>query len=92
MCQLLYKEYDSNLQIRCISEKRIRKSFKNAKPFWNENLSLLWKKSKDAYHAFKKCKGNKRVKDIYFQNYNEAQRQFDGQLMKNECQYNKSFG
>lgn len=62
--------------------KKVRKSFKYVKPFWNENLTNLWKIMRDAEKAFLKSSAQSRK---YLHNdFKTKQRLFYKSLRKAE--------
>ena len=42
MCSIICKEMDKYLQIKCCSKTQ-RRNFKISKPYWNNELTQLWK-------------------------------------------------
>ena len=54
LCKCIFKEMDMYLEFRNCS-RQCKKRFKNNKPFWNEELTVLWKAMKDKEKCYRKC-------------------------------------
>ena len=72
------------------SNKRLRKRFKNYKPFWNDELTTLWTSMWGLEKQFHRCK-DKRVKSKYQMKFRDVRYRFDKYLRRTEQQYNRQF-
>lgn len=61
LCNIIIKEMEDVIpKFDCTA--RTRKKFKYHKPFWNEELTSLWKIARENEKKFLKCKQNHREK------------------------------
>ena len=86
-CEVLNNEMNMYLKYTDGS-KKMRKRFKNKKPYWNNNLSTLWKEMNQLEKQFLKCKGNKREKNAKRKQFLDARKFFDKELRRCERKYN----
>lgn len=63
------------------------KRYKHNKPYWDDDLSDLWKILKHTEHAYTKCKKNGRGKHYLFTAFKSARKNFDRTLRQKERQY-----
>ena len=88
LCSKLFKEMDSQLKYTDASTK-VKKKLKNSKPYWNSNLTELWKNMNKTEKIFLKYKGNcRRNKGLILNNFKLAQRTFDKELRRASRRYN----
>ena len=88
-CATLFSEMDSFLEYRDVS-KKVRKRFKNHKPYWNDNLTQLWKSMRDAERRFLRCKGARGERSSLRSAFQLKQYCFDKCLRKTERDYNRA--
>ena len=90
ICQALFHEIKEKIRIK-ESSKQTRKNFKYYKPFWNEELTNLWKKMRDAEKKYCKSKHiNNHIKQMLRKEFSEAQNLFDRCLRRTERMYYKN--
>ena len=90
-CEAMFKEIEKEIQIKEIS-KQGRKRFKYHKPFWNDELTTLWKAMRDAEKLFNSYKGaNSQYRQRYRKEFVDARHQFDKKLRSTERSYYKKF-
>ena len=89
LCNHLFKEMDLHLNFKTIGSKRERKKLKLHKPFWNSDLSNLWKSMREKENIFTKFKGHRHVKNRLYTEYKESQLYFDKKLRFYERSYNR---
>lgn len=82
----LFSEMDKFLKIN-FSSKKVRKQFKSHKPYWNETLSELWLKMRDAEKAFIACKSLGRIKKRLYNDFKDRRHIFNKELRKQERAY-----
>ena len=87
-CDVICHEMDTYLKYTT-AQKKTRKKFKNSKPFWNDQLTELWKDMNSKEHLFRKCKGNKKEKTFRRESFLNSRKIFDKELRKAERSYNK---
>lgn len=90
LCDTILKEMDDTIPCFAPSNKT-KKRFRNHKPYWNEELSTLWKDMHFKERSFLKCTGNtnsKRLKRLQFQS---AQKLFDRRLRFYERRHRNAF-
>ncbi len=85
--QLLSKEID--IYLKYTEGPRItRKHLKNSKPFWNEELYVLWKKLSESERIFSKFRAHQHVKERLRRYYINNRNIFDKVLHQTEREYN----
>ncbi len=84
-CSVIQNEMDKYLLVS-ESSKKVRKKFKYHKPFWNEELTSLWKVMHDSEKAYKRSDSHNRKNPLY-QKFIRDQKQFDKMLKKTERSY-----
>ncbi len=89
LCKSIFSELDANLQYKFICSSKTKKRYKNSKPYWDEELTLLWNdmNKKEKYMLNNKEKSNiRRTKN----DFKYARNTFDKALRKKARQYNYS--
>ena len=86
-CNFLTSEMDHYLKYSD-SSSRLRKKFKNYKPYWSEDLSFKWLNMSRSEKQFIKCKGSRQMKSVLRQNYANDRNIFDKALRKAERDFN----
>ena len=87
ICETLTNEMDRYLDSKCIS-KKTKRYYKNNKPYWDNELSNLWKSMTQAEKDLIKCKGDKSsLKSIFLKN----RKLFDKALKHKERSFNRKF-
>ena len=80
-CNDTLQEMDNSLQYREINSKKIRKNLKTNKPYWDAELTEMWKITRDKEKAYVKYKGKyKFIKQRLRQEYKNEQNNFDKAL------------
>jgi hypothetical protein len=87
-CSVIMREMDQYLCYKDAST-RTRKKFRNFKPYWNDQLTLLWKNMKEAEKAFLKCRGASDVKQRLRTKFMHERQIFDKALRRSERNYFK---
>ena len=88
--KILFQEMDNDLQyVSCSSN--VRKRFKNHKPYWNAELTDLWKNMRMAESNFIKFHGPGRTKRWLQNSFKEAQNKFDKCLRNTERKYYRNY-
>ena len=57
----IHNEIDLSLNIKACT-KKLKKLLKSSKPYWNDELTTLWKIRKQNENEFLKCKSSKEIK------------------------------
>ena len=73
MCSIICKEMDKYLQIKCCSKTQ-RRNFKISKPYWNNELTQLWKVRVEKENLFLKCTGSSDAKRYCHQAFKFAKK------------------
>ena len=87
-CETIAIEMDTHLRFHELGRKT-RKRYRRAKPFWNDELSGLWKDMVKKERAFVRCHQNceaRRLRVVYF----DARSKFDRRLRVIERSYARS--
>ena len=85
----LHEKMDEVLDLKKVSQHKLKqKNPKYSKPFWNEELSLLWKEACKAEKEFLKSKGNRNHKNRLRTTYQNKRRTFDRAFRTAERRYN----
>ena len=87
-CDKLFSEMDQYLQFKDVSKKS-RKKFKCHKPFWNPELTSLWREMRDAERLFVRCTAGRGVRCDLRSAFQRKQVAFDKCLRQTERTYNK---
>jgi hypothetical protein len=88
-CQAMFNEIKENIRIKDCS-KQTRKSFKYHKPFWNSELTNLWKIMRNAEKSFTRSNSNDRHKHRLKSQFLDARHAFDKCLRCTEREYYKN--
>ncbi len=89
LCDEVINEMNREIPFKDISNGA-KKRYKQRKPYWNEELSMLWKEMCKKEHDFCKYKGrDKRHKTEYLNRFKQAQRIFDKSLRYHERRYTR---
>ena len=89
MCATVYNEMDRFLDYKQYSGNNSGKRLKFHKPYWNENLTSLWKEMTTKEHIYLKVKGSSRDKSVKRIAFVNARARFDRQLRICQRQYRK---
>ena len=73
------------------AKRKTRKMFKISKPYWNKNLTILWKDMCKCEKIYLKMNSCNTEKNKAFKGFKEARNKFDKALRKAERQYNRNF-
>ncbi len=87
LCKSIFEELDSSLGVKSAT-KKVRKRNKCCKPYWSDDLQLLWNDMLAAEKKFVKCK-DKHTQKILRRSFKDKQLQFDRSLRKASRQYNR---
>ena len=66
-----------------------RKRYKYSKPFWNEELTILWKTMRNSENTWQKCKGSEGLKRCLHNKFKLNQNIFDKRLKQIERNFNR---
>ena len=88
-CKVLSDEMNKFLKYTDAS-KPIRKRFNNKKPYWNEELSRLWKEMSESEKVYTKYCGPKHIKESLKKTFVHKRNIFDKNLRKTERLYNRN--
>lgn len=88
LCKCIFKELDTQLGYKFAGSK-MKKKLKNSKPYWSDELSVLWKEMSRAEKLFSKCKGCRQEKHNLRMLFKQKQHAFDKCLKKAVRQYNR---
>ena len=66
-----------------------KKRYKFHKPFWTEELTVLWKTMRKSERTWKKCKGSQAQKQHFFNTFKLNRHSFDKRLRQVERCYNR---
>ena len=91
LCSIVFMEMDKYLDYTD-SSKRSKKRLKSSKPFWNSELTLLWKNMKDKEKELRKYRGCNKAKNKLHNEYKISQAKFDKCLRNTERNYFRAFG
>ena len=87
-CKILMKELDSLLKLKSSSPK-VRKKLRISKPFWNQELTDLWRTLRDKEKVYLSFRGTKAMKRKLQADFKFARQCFDKRLRFYERQYNR---
>jgi hypothetical protein len=89
-CNLYYSEM-GRIFGKYKSKGKIGKSINRfSKPFWTEELTILWKAARDAESKYLKLPQNSRLRRILRTQYYEAQKLFDSKYSKSKRKFQRS--
>ena len=80
LTETVMSEMDKHLQYNNVCQKKGRKKLKVSKPFWNDELTCLWKNMRMHEKCFPKCKGSYKNKCLLRKRFSDAQKAFDKKL------------
>ncbi len=89
MCSTIFSEMDKYLNYREYSGRKAGKRFKYHKPYWNDQLTNLWKNMCVQEKAFLKLKGQSRVRSFLRVKFVNARAAFDKYLRYCQRKYRK---
>ena len=75
----IHNEIDLSLNIKACTKKQ-KKLLKSSKPYWNDELTTLWKIRKQNENEFLKCKSSKEIKRNKKNIFIESRKLFDKKL------------
>ncbi|CAG2226762.1 unnamed protein product [Mytilus edulis] len=84
-CDTVFREMEDKVPFTDCS-KRTRRKFRNDKPFWNDELSQLWKNMRDKEKAFLKTNGHGARRKARTE-FSTSQKTFDNRLRFLERKY-----
>ena len=88
--EVVFTELDSFLKIRNIS-KSTKRRYRNNKPYWSDDLKIMWKKMRYAENSFLKHNknGSKKIRDHLRSQYITKRHTFHKALRQAERKYNR---
>lgn len=86
LCLVLKQEMDEYLQFSECG-RNTKKRWKHSKPYWNEELSELWKSMRNKEKTYLKFRGNRRDKASHLQKFKDSRHNFDKKLRSCERKY-----
>ena len=89
VCKTVFTELDKQLEYKSASVK-MRKKLKFSKPYWSDELNVLWKDMNKSEKQFAKCKGGQDAQRVLRLLFKEKQQVFDKALCKAARQYNRN--
>ena len=81
---------DKYLDVKNNNITRTRKKLKISKPFWNDELTCLWKDMRRHQKTFTNCTGNNNFKTNLRQKYQSAQKLLDKKIRQYERKYKQN--
>ena len=89
LCKSLFQEIDNNIEYKLVNSNRSKKKFKISKPYWDVELTNLWKDMNSKERLFLKNKDySKQKTNKHRETFKSAQQLFDKTLRKKSRQYN----
>ncbi len=88
ICSVYYEDLGRNSP-KHLGNKAKRKYKHRAKPWWNENLSNLWKELSDSEQEFKSYTGVRQIKRRLLERFQIAQQRFDKEYNKAKRNFQK---
>ena len=89
MCSSIFTEMDKYIPYK-EQGRGMRKRFKNFKPYWNEDLTTLWRDMVSFEKQYKRCTKNSTIKSNLWAAFKHKQYAFDKALRQAERAYNRS--
>ena len=83
----LHTEMDTHLRYRDINKGAKRRKRHFGKPWWCEELNILWQKTRDSENAFLSCLDGIRIKTALRREYYQCRKNFDKKLRQLERQH-----
>ena len=87
LVKVILQEMKNKLPV--FNNDKNKKRFKNKKPFWNNELDVMWRNMHDKEILYRRYKGTQRQKNVLHTHYKEAMYKFDRHLRKCERTYKK---
>ncbi len=88
-CRSIFKELDSYIQYRDV-RSGTGKKLRMSKPYWNHELTDLWRSYHLKENEFLKYRGYRHGKETCFSDYKRAQETFDKRKRQIEREFYKS--
>ena len=86
LVDVIHTEMDNNLNYRDIRAGAKKRKRYFTKPWWSQELKVLWDNVREAENIFLKCKDNRNKRSLR-SDYVAARKKFDKLLRQNERQY-----
>ena len=86
LCTVLKDEMDKYLKFTECGPST-KKRWKHSKPYWNEELTELWKSMRNKERTYLKFRGDRRNKALHLNNFKHSRHIFDKKLRSCECKY-----
>jgi len=80
---------EMDIYLECKNRRLPKRKFKHSKPYWNNNLTMLWRNMRNAEKLFVKCHGSNNIKTTFRNAFKIARNVFDKELRKAERRYRK---
>ena len=90
LCKAIFKEMDEHIKYKECG-KTMRKTFKNFKPYWSDELTTLWRDMATAERSFRKCSSSGGHRQLLREHFKQKQVTFDKAQRKVERSYNRAF-
>ena len=88
LCSIIQTEMKEYIPYRGNNQK-LNKKFKYSKPYWNEELTKLWKDMSAKEKVFRKFRGHRCIRQSLKKQFEQSRTLFDRVLKKTECKYQK---
>ncbi len=90
LCSAITTEMENEVPFKEFNvSDNTRKKFKSNKPFWNDELKILWSEMHEKEKIFCRCKKNNREKKKFKNDFIYARKVFDKSLKFHERSYNR---
>ena len=86
LCTVLKDEMDKYLKFTECGPST-KKRWKHSKPYWNEELTELWKSMRNKERTYLKFRGDRRNKALHLNNFKHSRHTFDKKLRSCERKY-----
>ena len=90
VCQTISSEMDKYFNVKNNNVTRTRRKIKISKPFWNDELTCLWKDLRRHQNIFTNCTGNSNLKTNLRKKYQSAQKLLDKKIRQYERKYQQN--
>ena len=87
-CKIIHKEMEQFVKFKASANKS-KKKFKYNKPYWNNDLTMAWKKMNENEKLYRRYKSPRQNKTHLKLQYDNSQKNFDKLLSKTERAYRK---
>ena len=87
-CKIILKEMEQFVKFKASANKS-KKKFKYNKPYWNNDLTMAWKKMNENEKLYRRYKGPRQNKTNLKLHFDNSQKNFDKLLSKTERAYRK---